>query len=373
MKIKFRTQLFLFFSILLVFQLSLVPTITAENKDVDMDVWLEETLNPAVIDIITEFNNTTRDNWYINLSNYLINGDKDDAVEKLKSLNKDIDSIKKEIKAIEYPESANRKEKKQVKKITKELTKTLDKTSKRANKLIKKLDKNKEIKSIPARKYESKRVDKANKAYISINKLNEISVKEIPTYKHTKINKKTANEILNDPNSYFNLNNDGNDKSTDQKNNKTQKETKAVDNRTLVEKIQEDDKNVDLATYKDGTLTLETEAKSLWSENSLFYNVYDLFESTYVAFKDKSVDEVKIVITTSMTDTKGNESIEPVIEYGFSREMIEELNYDNFSFMAYGEPWRVLNESSYYWIHPGIYKNLKSEYIKNLNHGFSKQ
>lgn len=150
------------------------------------------------------------------------------------------------------------------------------------------------------------------------------------------------------------------------------KEKKKEDNRTIAEKIQEDDKNVDKAILKDGILTLEREPGGLWDENSLFHSVYDLFESMNEAFKDKTVDEVEVNIQTTMTDNKGNESLETVIEYLYTRETFKELNYDNFTNMAFGEQWRILNESDLYIIHPGIYKNLKGKYTDNLINGISK-
>lgn len=135
---------------------------------------------------------------------------------------------------------------------------------------------------------------------------------------------------------------------------------------TLEQKLEENN-SVDRVTFEDGTLTLETEATSLWSENSLLFTVYDLFEVTKEAFDDSSVDEVKVFISTKMVDEKGHESVDTVIEYHFTRESFEELNYDNFSNMAYGQPYRILNVSDYYSIHPGIYKNFKNEYKENLS------
>lgn len=148
--------------------------------------------------------------------------------------------------------------------------------------------------------------------------------------------------------------------------------SKKDNNKTIAEQLKENDKNVDKAILENGVLILEHEAKSLWSENSLFYSVYDLFETMNEAFKDKSVNGVKVVISTVMVDNKGNESVDPVISYEYSRESFEELNFKNFSNMAYSQQWRILNESDSYFIHPGIYKNLKDEYTNNLIYGNSK-
>lgn len=149
-----------------------------------------------------------------------------------------------------------------------------------------------------------------------------------------------------------------------------EKERKA--NRTIAEKLQEDNENIDKATMKDGILTIEREPGTLWDENSLFHTVYDLFEVIPIAFEDDAVKEVQALVKTQMVDAKGNEEVEDVIEFIYTRETFRELNYDKFAEMAYGQQWRILNESDMYIIHPGIYKNLKEKITENLTNGMSK-
>ncbi len=150
------------------------------------------------------------------------------------------------------------------------------------------------------------------------------------------------------------------------------KKEKKKDERNIAEKLQEDDDNVDEASIEDGVLTLKTEGKTTFSENTLFHSVYDLFEAMHEGFNDKDINKVEVALTTTMVDAKGNESDDDVITFEYSRESFEELNYDKFSEMAYGQQWRILNESDSYSIHPGIYKNLKDEYTNNLSHGMAK-
>lgn len=154
-------------------------------------------------------------------------------------------------------------------------------------------------------------------------------------------------------------------KDKEEKEKKEEEERKA--NRSIAEAIEEDNDNVDKATLEDGTLTLIGEGKTTFSENTLFMSVYDMFEAMNEGFQDESVNEIYIELTTTMVDQKGNESVEPVIKYNYSREAFEELNYDNFANMAYSEEWRILREADYYYIHPGIYKNLKDKYKDNVN------
>lgn len=143
-------------------------------------------------------------------------------------------------------------------------------------------------------------------------------------------------------------------------------------NRTTVEVIDEDYDKVDDVSLKDGLLTLETNPGTVWSENSLFHAVYDLFEVMHEAFEDNSIDEIEAEIQIMMVDSKGNESDESVITYVYTRDSFKELNYDKFSEMAFGQQWRILNEADGYFIHPGIYKNLKDKYTDNLSHDKSK-
>ena|SRR5690625_288807 len=161
-------------------------------------------------------------------------------------------------------------------------------------------------------------------------------------------------------------------KAKEEEDEKVKKEKKKK-NRPLDEKLVEDNSDVHKATLKEGKLTLTKEVTNFWDETSILkHDVYKLFEVLGEGFNDKEVDQVDIVLTTKMTDQKGNESIEPVVEYEYSREQFEELNYDNFLDLSYSQSWRILNESDAYWIHPGIYKNVKDDYRDNLNHSMTK-
>ncbi|GGN64595.1 hypothetical protein [Oceanobacillus indicireducens] len=154
-------------------------------------------------------------------------------------------------------------------------------------------------------------------------------------------------------------------KEEEKKKENEEKERKA--NRTTAEALEEDSKNVDEASMDGGKLTLKHNPGTVWNESSFMATVYDMFEDAKTAFDDEEIDSVAIEIETTMTDEKGNESVDPVIKYNYSREAFEELNYENFTNMAYAEEWRILREADYYYIHPGIYKNLKDKYKDNLN------
>src|SRR5699024_322783 len=145
------------------------------------------------------------------------------------------------------------------------------------------------------------------------------------------------------------------------------KEEERLKNRDTDEAIEEDKDDVVNAELSDGELTLTDEPGTMWSENSLFYVVYDAFEITHDAFEHDDVDSVVNIIKVEMTDQKGNEELKDVINYRYTRSDFEELNYENFKEMAFGQQWRILNEADGYFIHPGIRVNLKDEYTNNLN------
>lgn len=82
-------------------------------------------------------------------------------------------------------------------------------------------------------------------------------------------------------------------------------------------------------------------------------------------FKNPDVKSVNIVTPTTMTDSKGNESLDNVIKVTWDRELSDSVNYKNFKDMVLVEYPRYYNEAVTYYIHPGIYKNIKSD-MKDL-------
>lgn len=181
--------------------LLLTPTFqSAKAKDAEMEVWLTDTANPAIQNIVAEYNKTIQLNWDVNLSSYLIESDGQKTVEKLDSLRKDIKSLKKEAKNIKAPKSATKEDKKQIKTIKKNLTKTFNQTDKSTKKLIKRIEKDKKIKVIKPRKSEQKSLTKAIVAYEELN--NSLSVKalSLELIEAVKIDQEVAEKIVHDYN-----------------------------------------------------------------------------------------------------------------------------------------------------------------------------
>ena len=141
---------------------------------------------------------------------------------------------------------------------------------------------------------------------------------------------------------------------------KEKKNAKSVDQRMKKYDVVED------AEMDNGELILTYEPGMGWSENSLFFTVYDSFEVTNQAFKDDSVESVLNLIQGVMVDQKGNEELKDMITYRYYRADFDELNYSKFKDMAFGQQWRILNEADGYFVHPGIRVNLKEKYTDNL-------
>src|SRR5699024_5661498 len=98
------------------------------------------------------------------------------------------------------------------------------------------------------------------------------------------------------------------EKAEKEKAEKEKAEKEKENEKSIDEKIKKYDV-VEEAEMDNGELILTYEPGMGWSENSLFYTVYDSFEVTNQAFKDDSVDSVLNLIQGVMVDQKGNEEL----------------------------------------------------------------
>ncbi|WP_153732745.1 hypothetical protein [Sporosarcina obsidiansis] len=173
-----------------------IANVSAKESDQDMDVWLKEEMNPRIIKIVGNYNKSSQENWNVNLSQYLIEKDKKPAAKKLKAFRDELNDLKKEVKQIKIPDTADKKERKKIKQIKKNLTKTLKRSDKDANRLIKKFDKDKKVTSIAARKVEKKAISKASDAFVSLNEFNDMKVDPLKIGFAENIDQKEAEAIL---------------------------------------------------------------------------------------------------------------------------------------------------------------------------------
>lgn len=164
------------------------------------------------------------------------------------------------------------------------------------------------------------------------------------------------------------------EKKKEPKTKKENKQKKEKKNEPIDKKIVKNNSNVDKAKFtSDDVLQIEINPSSVWSENSFVTTyTYHALEAIDEAFKDKKVNKVEVQINTKFTDSKGNESTGQAVRINYDRDTFEELNYKKFKTMAGGQEWRILNESNSYFIHPGIFREIKDKYKENLTYGMSK-
>lgn len=189
------------FPALLIIMLLLTPTYQKiQAKDNEMENWLIDTANPAINGIVSEFDKTIQENWTINLSSYFVENDGKTTTKKLDTLRGDIKIMKKEVKNIKAPKSAEKEDKKKIKIIKKNLTKSLNQTDKKAKKLVKQIEKDKKIKVIKPLKSEQKRFAKVNAAYAELNNAYSVNAPALALFEAVKIDQEVAEQIIQDYN-----------------------------------------------------------------------------------------------------------------------------------------------------------------------------
>lgn len=191
---KYKKIIALLFITALVISL---PSRYAVAKDEEFEDWLNESYNPVVSNVVKDLNKTIKENWYFNLSDFLIKGDNDTTVERLELLRKDIKDLKKDLKAIKLPEFAEKKDKKSVKYTKKQLNKDIKSIDKDSKKLIKKINKEKDITSIAERQATKKGIAKANDEYMALNKKLGIKVTKFKLNNFIKIDESIAKSYIN--------------------------------------------------------------------------------------------------------------------------------------------------------------------------------
>lgn len=136
---------------------------------------------------------------------------------------------------------------------------------------------------------------------------------------------------------------------------------------TNEEKLEHFAKNVDVAfiSYEDSSVTVDVSAVNLlvetsWDEDHLVsqaaqYTV-QLMEQV---FENTDLASIKTIFSTNMIDSKGNESIEPILSFLITREEAADINYKNFNDMVLVDYNKLINICEEIYIAPGIRKNLE--------------
>lgn len=133
--------------------------------------------------------------------------------------------------------------------------------------------------------------------------------------------------------------------------------------------------DVDKVEIKDGKVTVNFSTdKTYWDETDIASSTarqgVTLME---MLFKNADVKSVELVTPTSMMDETGNEKVVDVVKVTWDRAISDEVNYANFSDMMYVEFPRFYNVATSYYIHPGVFNNIKSDELPLFKTGFQKE
>lgn len=102
---------------------------------------------------------------------------------------------------------------------------------------------------------------------------------------------------------------------------------------------------------------------SFWDENAFVRNNL----TTYIDFCKEAytidgVDSIFFRISTTMTDAKGNEIIEDVMDIRMSKASFDTFNWDNMEY-ASDTYDTIKSNCDFYWLHPGILSSIDSSDI----------
>lgn len=120
---------------------------------------------------------------------------------------------------------------------------------------------------------------------------------------------------------------------------------------------------IDTASFIDGVLRVETKGEmTVWDEND-FVTKYprEYFDIFWSGIFIEGVKEVEVVSYAIMNDVKGNSKRDEAINMTWSKETVANAEYENFKGISISRPENIYKTSKEYYIHLGIYKDVKDE------------
>lgn len=142
----------------------------------------------------------------------------------------------------------------------------------------------------------------------------------------------------------------------------------------LLKAVKSKDKDVSKVTIDNDLVTITYKKNmTVWDESDLFLQSSKKSAELYKnLFKRNDVSKVKVIFPMTFTDQKGNETSEDAITITLNKENSNEIDYKNFISLLATHPAYMFNNANEYYIYPSIYKSIKSEYVSELENGFSK-
>lgn len=155
-----------------------------------------------------------------------------------------------------------------------------------------------------------------------------------------------------------------------EKEKKEREEKEAYEKMPFYQQLVKENDYIDAADFVNGKLTIKKEIKTYFSDTQTMKNdVYEIFEVMEKGFEEKRVNEVEAILSATLYDEKGHESVGEIVKYRYFRETFDSLDVSNFKFLSYSDTWRILNQADHYWIRPGIYEGIEVTYKNQLNSG----
>ncbi|RFA37069.1 hypothetical protein CAI16_03075 [Virgibacillus dokdonensis] len=141
----------------------------------------------------------------------------------------------------------------------------------------------------------------------------------------------------------------------------------AKDAKSINELLKKDHDRIDNVLLENNIAIVIYAEGSFWSETSAFKDF--AIDSTSIMRElknNKNLKGIGFVQMMSMTDQKGNESIERTIITHFNKENYDEINFKNFVNQIYADSSNFYKVSNGYWMHPSIYQNIEEKTLNGL-------
>ncbi|NYV67086.1 hypothetical protein HYI36_17585 [Bacillus sp. Gen3] len=138
--------------------------------------------------------------------------------------------------------------------------------------------------------------------------------------------------------------------------------------------IKKKNKNVDKVEVTNGDVKIYFDPeRTYWDETDIArLTAIEGLNLIEMVFKNNKTTSVQVIAPTKMVDSKGNETVQEVVKAKWNKQLNDEVNYKKFRDMVMAEFPRFYNESSTYYIHPGVFSNIKDKYLNAFEGGSQK-
>jgi len=162
-------------------------------------------------------------------------------------------------------------------------------------------------------------------------------------------------------------------KNSVEENNKNEKRKEEInlinakDAKSINGLLKKDHDQIDKVLLEDDIAIVIYSDRTFWSETSAFKDFSIDSTSIMRELKENNnINGIGFVQMMSMTDQKGNESMERTIITHFDKKNYDEINFNNFVNQVYADSSNFYKISNGYWMHPSIYQNIDEKTLNGL-------